>query len=126
MTDHKKIVLVVEDEESLRPLLRDNLTKEGFTVFEAKNGLEGLDIALLEHPDLILLDILMPVMDGITMLKRMYDDAWGKDAKVIMLTNLGTNEAVAEALALGSHDFLVKSDWKIGDLIKVVHDKLKE
>lgn len=124
MPTNKKI-LIVEDEISLMNVLRNVLTREGHTVFGAKNGQEGLATALSEHPDLILLDILLPVMDGITMLKKLHADEWGKNSKVIMLTNLGTNQAVADALELGSHDFLVKSDWKIEDLVKVIHDTLK-
>lgn len=121
---NEKTILIVEDETPLRNALRDRLIREGFITLEAKNGQEGLEIALSQHPDLILLDILLPVMDGITMFKKLHADPWGKDAKVIVLTNLNDNKMVADAIALGSHDYLVKSDWKIEDVIKVVRDKL--
>ena len=76
---HKKI-LIVEDEAPLRNAISDILSFEGFTVFQAKNGQEGLDAALLEHPDLILLDLMMPVMDGLTMLEKLrQDQAYGKN-----------------------------------------------
>lgn len=94
-------------------------------MLEAKNGEEGLEVALREHPDLILLDIIMPVMDGMTMLARLREDLWGKDAKVIMLTNLSDNEKVAETIAHGTYDYLVKSDWKLEDVVKKVRERLR-
>lgn len=122
--DNKKKILIVEDEVSLRNILRDKLSSEGFAILEAKNGKEGLELAFSEHPDLILLDIVMPIMDGITMLKRLRTDVWGKNAKVITLTNLTDDQRVADVLALGTQDFLVKSDWKLENVVKVVRDKL--
>lgn len=120
------IVEIVEDEVSLLEVLSDKFVKEGFNVLQAKNGDEGLKVALAEHPDIILLDIIMPVMDGMTMLKKLREDSWGKDAKVIILTNLSDNEKTAQALDGGSDDYLVKSDWKIEDVVKKVEEKLKQ
>ena len=122
----KKIILIVEDELSLRTALCDKLTREGFAVLEAKNGEEGLMVALRDHPDLILLDIIMPVMDGMTMLKRLRRDKWGKGVQVILLTNLSENEKVAQAIELGSHEYLVKSDWKIEDVVAKIRERLGE
>ena len=113
-------ILIVEDEASQRMALVDKFTREGFSVVEAKDGKDGLTIALQEHPDLILLDIVMPVMDGMTMLQKIREDAWGKDVKVIVLTNL------SDALAHGSYDYLVKSDWKINDVVARVRARLDE
>ena len=119
-----KSILVVEDELSLQKVLRDKLTREGFSVLEAKDGKEGLETALLEHPDLILLDIIMPVMDGMTMLALLRKDDWGKNANVILLTNLSEAEKVAESHAKGVYDYLVKSDWKLADVVKKVRERL--
>ena len=83
-------------------------------------------MAMQHHPDLILLDIIMPVMDGMTMLKKLRADEWGKKAEVIILTNLGDNEKVAEAMSQGSFDYLVKSDWNIADVAELVKKKLGE
>lgn len=126
MTQKHKILIVeiVEDELSLLEVLSDKFIKEGFKVLQAKNGDEGLRVALTEHPDIILLDIIMPVMDGMTMLKKLREDNWGKDAKVVILSNLSDNEKTAEALNSGSNDYLVKSDWKIEDVVKKVEEKL--
>ena len=117
-------VLIVEDEQSLRQTLVDKLTREGFDVLEAKNGEEGLERALKKHPDLILLDIIMPVMDGMTMMKKIHEDKWGRGVPVIMLTNLSDIERVSKAVESGVYEYLIKSDWKIGDLVKRVKEKL--
>lgn len=120
-----KKVLIVEDEAPLRNAVSDILTFEGFTVFQAKNGQEGLDIALREHPDLTLLDLMMPIMDGLTMLEKLrQDQAWGAQAAVILLTNINDPEKVAQATEAGSYDFLVKSDWNIEDVVRKIKGRL--
>src|SRR5688572_30772596 len=107
-------ILVVEDDVNLRGILRDSLTTEGFVVSEAKDGEQGLQIALAEHPDLILLDIILPGIDGLGVLTEIRKDKnWGQYAKVVMLTNLSDNQSVAACLELGAHSFLVKADWTI-------------
>ena len=124
MTDKKK-VLIVEDEEPMLRVLKEHLCEGGVcTVFTAGNGEEGLKIALEEHPNLILLDIVMPVMDGLSMLRKLREDEWGKNVEVIMLTNLTGKEHLAEALEEGSFEYLVKTDWKLEDLVKKVKDRL--
>ncbi len=122
----KQTILIVEDDIPELNALRDKLINEGFSTFEAKNGEEGLGVALLQHPDLILLDIVMPVMDGITMLKKLREDEWGKGVKVIILTNLSDVEKVSEAIMQGSHDYLVKSDWKLEDVVIKIRERLAE
>jgi len=123
MTD-KKAILIIEDEMSLLEALKIKFTKEGFGILEAKNGVEGLEVAKKEHPDLILLDIIMPKMDGLTMLSRLREDKWGKDVPVILLTNLNDSEKISEASKEGVYDFLVKSDWHIDDVVKKVKETL--
>lgn len=113
-----KSVLVVEDEPSLLKILGETLKKEGFNVFTAKDGAEGLEIALKNHPDLILLDIVMPKMNGIEMLKNLWQDKWGKNAQVIFLTNV-----VGEAKKFGTYKYLLKVDWKLQDIVKEVKKK---
>lgn len=118
-----KKILIIDDETDLLQVLTDTLTSEGFSVLGAKNGEEGLALALKEHPDLILLDIIMPVMDGMTMLYELRKDPWGNSVPVILLTNLSDAERVAEALRLRVYDFLVKSDWKLKDLVTKIKEK---
>ena len=110
-----KSVLVVEDEPALLKILAESLTKADFHVTIAKDGKEGLAMALKDHPDLILLDIIMPKMNGIEMLKNLWQDKWGKNAKVIFLTNV-----VGEAEKFGTYKYLLKVDWKLQDIVKEV------
>jgi DNA-binding response OmpR family regulator len=125
MGEETKKILIIEDEAPLRSAVADILSFEGFTVFQAKNGQEGLDMALKEHPDLILLDLMMPVMDGLTMLEKLRQDKdWGSKAAVILLTNINDPEKVAMATEAGSYDFLVKSDWNIEDVVRKVKLRL--
>ena len=124
--ENKKTILIIEDERSLREALRDKLTREGFSTLEAKNGEEGLDVALREHPELILLDIVMPVMDGMTMLKQLRENAWGKNVKIIILTNLSDIEKIADSVKNEVYDYLVKIDWKLEDVVTKVRERLGE
>ncbi|HAS85134.1 MAG TPA: hypothetical protein DCS23_03655 [Candidatus Yonathbacteria bacterium] len=124
MTDQKKIILVVEDEEPMQLVLRDVLKVEGYVVFEAKNGIEGLGLALKEHPDLILLDILMPKMDGLEMLKNLRADEWGRKVPVIVLTNLSDNEDIAKAVEEDVFEYFVKTDIRIDEVIARIREKI--
>lgn len=121
-----KIVLVVEDEHPILLVLRDRLKDEGYHVLEATNGEEGLSIALKEHPDLIVLDLLMPIMDGITLLQKLREDEWGKTAKAIILTNLSENEKLQEAQKFGVKDYFIKTDWKVEEIIEKIRSKISE
>ena len=125
MIDQKKTILIVEDEEPMQLALKDILAFEGFSVLEAKNGAEGLEVALKEHPDLILLDILMPQMNGLVMLKKLREDEWGKKAEVIILTNYDEKEYVATALENNTYDYFIKTDIKITEVIKKIKEKLE-
>jgi DNA-binding response OmpR family regulator len=120
----KKKLLIVEDENTLLKALKDKFLKEGYVVLTAGDGAVGLELALTEHPDLILLDIVMPIMDGMSVLKKLRSNEWGKDVPVILLTNLNMAEKVADALDKGAYDYLVKSDWSLEEVAKKVHDRL--
>lgn len=120
-----KKILVVEDEPSLISALRNKITQSGFEFSEARNGQEGLAKALAEKPDLILLDVIMPVMDGLTMLHKLREDEWGKEVPVIILTNLSDDKKVMEAVKQGSYDYLIKSNWSINEVINKIKERLK-
>jgi len=122
-----KTLLIVEDEVPMLIALVDKFTREGFRVLQARNGEEGLESALRDHPDLILLDIIMPKMDGITMLEKLNQsaDPWGKKIEVIFLTNLSDISNIEKVSQLGTNEYLVKSDWKIEDVVKKVKEHLK-
>lgn len=117
-----KKVLIIEDEQTLRGALVDKFTSEGFEVLEAKDGKIGLDLALKNSPDIILLDIIMPVMDGITMLKKLRADARGDSFKVLTLTNLSDGDKISETIDNGSLKYLVKSDWTLSDIVAKVKE----
>ena len=119
-----KKILIVDDETVLADLLSAKIGSEGFSVIVARDGEEGLEKALAEHPDLILMDIIMPKMDGITVLKKLRQDSWGKNAPVIILTNLNTAEAVEDSIASGAYDYLVKIDYTLEDLVKIIKKRL--
>jgi DNA-binding response OmpR family regulator len=121
-----KTVLIVDDELPLLTALSEKFVRENFNVLQAKNGEEGLALAFKNHPDIILLDLVMPVMDGLEMLDHLRQDKWGKDAKVIILTNLSDNEKVAEALKKGSYNYLVKTDWKLEEIVEMVNIVLRK
>lgn len=123
-----KTILIVEDEKSLREALVDILKLKNFVTLEAKNGREGLELALAKHPDAILLDLIMPEMDGMTALKKLREDVWGDRAVVIILTNLSAingNLAADVAVNRPTH-YLIKSDWKLHDIVKKIEELLKE
>lgn len=122
MSGGKKI-LIVEDDSVLSWVLIKKFKKEGFSVLLAKNGEEGLDVALKEHPDLILLDIIMPKMDGITVLKRLRVHQWGSSVPIILLTNL-SSVAVDQDVQDDVCEYLVKADWDIGEVVKKVKTEL--
>ncbi len=119
-----KKILIVEDEVSLRDVIAKKFSSEGFAVFKAKDGIEGLAMSLKNHPDMILLDILMPKMNGIEMLKRLRHDKWGKSVQVIFLTNLSTVEKGMETSESGKIEYIVKTDWRLSDVTKKVKEKL--
>jgi two-component system alkaline phosphatase synthesis response regulator PhoP len=119
-------LLIVEDEAPMLEILSDRSVRAGFRVLQAKNGEEGIAAALLHHPDCILLDIRMPVMDGITMLKKRRADAWGEHVPVVILTNVNESEKVDQVLRNKAYDYLVKSDWTADEIIARVKARLKK
>lgn len=117
-------MLVVDDDQWLRPVLADKLRLSGFTVAEASNGVEGLELALRQHPDLILLDIVMPKLDGLSVLKQLRQDAWGKTAAVILLSNLNDVQNIAEAAEGEVCDYLIKTHWTLDEVVVKIKERL--
>jgi len=127
-TSQKKTILIVEDEKPLAEALVDKFVSEGFDMLVASDGEEGLDVALKNHPDLILLDIVMPKMDGMTMMKKLREDDWGKSVSIILLTNLSASgtDIVEGIVREEPAYYLVKSDWSIGDIVEKVREVLEK
>lgn len=126
MDNQKKTILITEDEPAMLKILVDKLTESGFQTLQATNGNEGLQQALLHHPSLILLDVLMPQMDGMAMLNRLREDPWGKTVPVIMLTNVSadTNETLEKIVNTQPAYYFVKSNTKLEDIVEKIKDIL--
>lgn len=120
-----KKILIVEDERDMRQALVDELSRNGFETLEAKNGKEGLESALKNHPDLILLDIVMPEMDGMTMMQKLRENVEGKKIPIILLTNLNATDKIIEGVVRDEPSYyLVKSDWNIEGVVAKVKEML--
>lgn len=117
-------ILIVEDELSLLKILTDQFTEEKFDVFTAKNGQEGLNSALQNHPDIILLDVNMPVMNGIEMLEKLRMDTWGAEVPVMILSNVESSASISAGLSHRVSKYYIKADWRLEDLVKEVKEML--
>ena len=124
MSTKKYSILVVEDEASLRNAQKITLTQEGYTVFEAGDGVDALERAIREHPDLILLDLTMPKMGGIEFLQKLRKDKWGNDAKVFIFTNGDDASTLPDAIKLGVHNYLIKSETRLDKLVELVRSAI--
>jgi len=121
----KKKILIVEDDRSLLLALVEKFDREGFMVSSANNGIEGFSSALANHPDVILLDVLMPEMDGFTMLEKLRKtDEWGKKVQVIFLTNItpASEKVMAQITQSEPAFYLVKSEHMLSDVVEKVHE----
>lgn len=119
-------ILIVEDDPSIIDILQVKFQVEGMQVLMAEDGQVGLKMALEQQPDLILLDILMPKMDGMTMLRQLRESGeFGKRVSIVILTNLSDADKIQEAAAHGVYDFLVKANWEPKDLVKLVRSRIK-
>ena len=119
--------MIVEDEEMMSKTLVERFNQEGFKVFAAKDGEAGLKMALEEEPTIILLDILLPKMDGMQVLQKLRESGdWGKNVPVIMLTNLDANDNIIERVAKDKPTYyLIKSDWSLDKIVEKVNERLK-
>jgi two-component system response regulator MprA len=118
-----KKILIVENDAVLSNMLMHTLTQRGLRVVEARNGEDGLTQIQVTNPDLILLDIDMPKMSGLTMLKELR--ASGDKRPIMMLTNLNNPEYIADAAEYNVHEYLIKADWEIDEIAEKVMVKLR-
>jgi DNA-binding response OmpR family regulator len=125
MDEKKTKVLIVEDEEILLTALSEELKQEGFDVVGAKDGVEGVEKTISERPDLVLLDLVMPKLDGIGALKQMKENDQTKDIPVVILTNLSDYDKVSDALSLGAMDYLVKANYRLEELVNKIKTVLE-
>lgn len=87
-------ILIVEDDQILREMYKDQFEKNGYHVTVAIDGAQGLQLALQDHPNLILLDLALPAMNGTAVMEKLRNDEWGKDVSIIILTNLNIDGAL--------------------------------
>jgi len=121
-----KKVLVVEDDFFVRDLYSRELNREGFEVSAAEDGAEGLLKAIEEKPDIILLDIMLPKMSGLDVLKKVKEKEETKNIPVVLLTNLGQESVIREGFTLGAVGYLIKAAYTPTQVIEEVKKFLKE
>jgi DNA-binding response OmpR family regulator len=124
-SNKNKKILVIEDEATLQKALNEVLSKEGYEVVSSLDGLKGLELAQSENPDLILLDIILPKMDGFEVLKRIKENDKISQIPVIILTNLSDMNDIQKALDLGATTYLIKADFHIEDVLKKISEVLE-
>lgn len=115
-----KLILLVEDDSFLSNIYKTKFEMEGFEVITAMDGEAGLTFAKTKNPDVILLDILLPKMDGFTVLKEIKADEKLKNIPVILLTNLGQKDDVSKGLEMGAVDYLIKAHFKPSETVAKV------
>ena len=119
-------VLVVEDDDFLRGIITRRLTKEGFNVSEAIDGKQAVRKIKELKPDIVLLDLILPELDGFGVLSEIKHDPRSSSIPVIILSNLGQAEDVEKGLKLGAADFLIKANFTPAEIVEKVKDILKK
>lgn len=119
-------LLLIEDDPLMIRLYKTLFTTKGFQVFSADNGIDGLDVLREEKPDIVLLDVMMPKMDGLQTIKAIREDPEFKELPVIMLSNLGVNNVISEAFNYGATQYFVKSSVENNELVEAVNTLLNK
>ncbi|MBT4349705.1 response regulator [bacterium] len=126
MEDKKIKVLLIEDEEMLANMYEVKFQNEGFEVIKALDGATGLDLSKTTNPDFVLLDVIMPKMDGFSVLKAIREDEKTKNLPVMLLTNLGQDEDIQKGKELGAVGYLVKANVTPADVVESVRKELEK
>ncbi|HAV11147.1 MAG TPA: response regulator [Candidatus Moranbacteria bacterium] len=125
MVEGIKKIMLVEDDVFIRDIYETKLRQEKFEIVMAENGLDALKKLETFLPDLILLDIVMPYMDGMDFLKEFKKDEKWKDIPIIMLSNLSDKERVMDANTLGVNDYLIKSHFTPSEVVAKINALLE-
>ena len=120
-----RTILIIEDDKFLRELIAKKLIKEGYEISEAVDGEEGMKKVKEEKPDLVLLDLILPGIDGFEVLARMREESALYSIPVIILSNLGQKEDVEKGLKMGAVDYLIKAHFTPGEIIDKIKAALK-
>ncbi len=118
-------ILIIEDDKFLRELISQKLVKEGYEICEAIDGEEGIKQVRKENPDLILLDLILPGIDGFDVLAQMKRDPVLAKIPVIILSNLGQKEDIEKGINLGADDYLIKAHFTPNEIIEKIKSVLK-
>ncbi|OGY90258.1 MAG: hypothetical protein A3B30_00835 [Candidatus Komeilibacteria bacterium RIFCSPLOWO2_01_FULL_52_15] len=121
----KTKILIVEDEEMLSTMYKVKFENDGYEVFSATNGADGIEMAKKEGPKIILLDIIMPKIDGFAVLKKLKEDPKTKPIPVILLTNLGQDEDITRGKELGAVGYLIKANNTPSEVVTKVQQYIK-
>lgn len=124
-TDTKKRLLIIEDDQDLRELYVEVLRDEGFEVAEAPDGQIGLEKAKAGNYDLLLLDIMLPKIDGLQILKAVKESHDLSKIPVVMLTNLGRESIIKEGFTLGADGYIIKSEYTPDQVVAEVRKFLE-
>ena len=125
MTENKLKVLLVEDDPFIRDIYQVKFSQEGFEVFAVDNGIKALEKLEQVIPNIILLDIIMPYMDGLETLKNIKSNENWKKIPIIMLTNISEKEKINESENYGVDDYLIKSHFTPSEVLDKVKSLLK-
>lgn len=118
-------IAIIEDDQAISQMYRFKFEADGFEVETAENGKLGLELAKSMKPDIILLDLMMPEMNGDEMLAEMRKTTWGKNIKVVILTNKGEQEIPPEVKTLGVSAVILKADMTPRQVAELVQKKLQ-
>jgi len=121
-----KKILFIEDESALQKTFRVFIEQEGYKMVSALDGESGVNLAKLEKPDLILLDLILPRLHGFEVLKKLKEDYETKEIPVIILTNLENSEDINKALELGATTYLVKSNYTLSELVEKIKKAIEK
>ena len=119
-----KSILFIEDEQALQKTIGDRLSPEGYEIISALDGEIGLNLAKTKKPDLILLDLILPKLQGLEVLKKLKEDKETKEIPVVILTNLEEMEKVDKALELGATTYLIKANYSLEELTEKIRNIL--
>ncbi|MEF8847430.1 MAG: response regulator [Candidatus Paceibacterota bacterium] len=113
-------ILIIEDDKFLRQLVSRKLSKQDFEIAEAVDGESGLEKVKEVNPDLVLLDLILPGMDGFEVLSEIKDDPETSSVPVVILSNLGQKDEIEKGLQMGAEDYLVKAHFTLGEIVEKI------
>ena len=117
-------IIIVEDTEEIRNAIAAALKNEGYEATAVADGEEGYLFAKKMKPQLMLVDVMMPRSDGISMIKRIKKEDWGQEINFIILTNVSNDDVHQQAKEIGVEDYYIKSEWPLGKLMEIVTNKI--